>query len=163
MIRPATPEDDGWIAALWSDIIALPDVTFTTVPKTPADIAAQRAAFPMLVSDHDGFATYGPFRPGPGYAACAELSIHVTAAARGRGVGRALITALEAEAQARGIDTLIAGISGANAPAIRFHSALGFAEAGRLPAVGQKGGQRFDLVLMQKLLPAHPDNAIRHG
>lgn len=162
MIRPAGPEDDGWIAALWSDIIALPDVTFTTVPKTAADIAAQRAAFPLLVAAPDGFATCGPFRSGPGYAACAELSIHVTAAARGQGVGRALVTALEVEAQARGIDTLIAGISGANAPAIHFHSALGFRETGRLPAVGQKGGRRFDLVLMQKMLPGHPDIAAGH-
>lgn len=164
MIRPAGPGDDAAIAALWNSIIALPHITFTTVQKTPADIAAQRAAHPLLVAGAvDGFATFGPFRGGPGYATCAELSVHVAAPARGKGVGAALTRALEAAAAEQGIDLLVAGISGANPDAQAFFTRLGYVHIGRLPGIGAKAGQRYDLVLMQKFLPGHPDFAPPQG
>ena len=62
------------------------------------------------------------------------------------------MAALEDAARAEGVHVLIAGISSANPGAIVFHTALGFAEVGRMPEVGRKQGQWLDLVLMQKIL-----------
>lgn len=161
-IRPATEADCPAIAAIWNPTIRDTLITFTDVEQTPAHLAAMLAAkkaagVPFLVAeDADGailgFATYGAFRKGPGYAATMEHSIMLASAAQGRGTGRALMQALEQAAQAAGVHSLIAGISGVNTGAIAFHRALGFAMVGHLPEVGFKAGQWLDLVLMQKIL-----------
>jgi len=156
VIRAATPADDAAIAAIWNDVIAQPHITFTTTPKTARHIAALRAAGPVLVTENaTGFACAGPFRGGPGYADVAELSVHLAPEARGLGLGRALVTALEAALPQVGV--MVAAISGSNPDAVQFHAAMGYLHVGTMPRVGAKGGQRHDLILMQKILPAHPD------
>ena len=99
-----------------------------------------------------GFATYGPFRTGPGYATTMELSINLTQMARGKGIGGTLLHAIETAAKSNGIKAMIAGVSGANPNAIRFHETHGYTCVGTLPKVGLKFDQTLDLVLLQKLL-----------
>ena len=159
MIRAARPADAAEIAALWNEVIRTGAITFTTQDKTVPVIARMIAERPVLVAEgsgrFQGFATFGPFRSGPGYADAAEHTIMLAPGARGRGLGRALLAALEAEARARGILHLVAGISGSNPPAVAFHAAMGFAQMGRMPEIGHKHGARHDLVLMmKKLAPA---------
>lgn len=158
MIRTARPDDATAIAAIWNPIIADTSITFTTQPKTEtgvkAVIAERGAAF--VVAERAGtllgFATWGPFRSGPGYAASAEHTIHLAPAARRQGIGRALMQALEDRARAAGIHVLVGGISADNADAIAFHATLGYAETARMPEVGRKFGRWLDLVLVQKIL-----------
>ncbi|TCS65705.1 phosphinothricin acetyltransferase [Primorskyibacter sedentarius] len=158
MIRPATPEDAAAIMRIWNPIIRDTAFTFTTELKTEAgiaaDIAARGAAFQVCkrAGQVVGFATYSPFRGGPGYAHTKEHSIMLDAQAHGQGTGRALMAALEGQARAEGVHSLWAGISGENAAAVGFHAALGFAHVARLPEVGFKFGRWMDLVLMQKIL-----------
>lgn len=160
MIRPAGDADAATIAAIWNPIIRDTVVTFTSVEKTEADVravlAARRAAHhPFLVAEEGGmilgFASYFPFRAGPGYARTMEHSINLAPQARGRGLGRSLMAALEHEARARGIHALVGAVSAENAGSVRFHERLGFTETGRLRAVGWKFNRFHDLVLMQKL------------
>jgi phosphinothricin acetyltransferase len=157
IIRQAIPQDADAICVLQNAIIRDSLITFTTVEKTPEDVAGVIAGgAPYLVAVDQaallGFASWGTFRAGPGYAHTAEHSIYLTESAQGRGVARALLAALEDEATKAGIHVLVAGISGVNQGAIRFHERMGYAEVGRLPETGRKAGRWLDLVLMQKIL-----------
>jgi len=155
-IRPAGAADIAPILEIWNPLIRDTSVTFTSVEKThdglATDIAARGAAF--LVAEEAGaimgFASYGAFRGGPGYVHTAEHTVIVAPSAQGRGAGRALMHALEDQARAAGVHVLVAGVSAENVPAIAFHRAIGFAEAGRLPEVGRKFGRWMDLVFLQK-------------
>ncbi|NSX56515.1 GNAT family N-acetyltransferase [Parasulfitobacter algicola] len=161
MIRPAERDDAEAIAAIWNDVIRNTAITFTTAEKTPrairADIYLKREAGQGFFVYEDagiilGFATYFPFRNGPGYAHTMEHSINLAAAARGRGIGRALMSVIEGHARARGVHSMIAGVSGENSDGAAFHSALGYTEVARLPEVGRKFGRWMDLIVMQKML-----------
>lgn len=155
MIRAATQDDAPWIAQIWNALIADTFVTFTTTAKTHADINAMIIERPVLVlPDQAGFATYGPFRAGPGYAATVEHTILLAPQTRGQGQGRALMQALMRHARDAGHHIMVAGISGANPQAVAFHGALGFEQVAHMPQVGRKGGQWLDLILMQKRLDA---------
>jgi len=118
--------------------------------------ARTEAEFPVLVAVEGdavlGYASYGPFRPFDGYRQTVEHSVYVAESARRRGVARALLQALEAEARRAGMHAMIGGVAADNAPSLNLHEKLGFVETGRMPEVGQKFGRWLDLVLMQKLL-----------
>lgn len=158
IIRPAMGADAPAIARITNAIIRESLITFTTDERSTTqiteDITVRGTGF--LVAEHDGqvvgFATYAPFRAGPGYAQTREHSIQLSPDARGKGVGRALMQALEETARTDGVHVLVAGISSANPGAVAFHAALGFSQVGRMPEVGFKWGQWLDLVLMQKIL-----------
>lgn len=156
MIVEAAQDDVGAVLALWNEVIAQTTNTFTSAPKTAADIADLVAGQPVFIARDGtetlGFATYAQFRGGDGYRLTQEHAIYLTQAARGRGLGRALLLAVEDHARAGGNHSLIAGISGENASGIAFHAAMGFAHVGRVPEVGHKFGRFLDLVLMQKQL-----------
>ena len=153
MIRPAVTGDADWIATLWNEMIKDTLFTFTTEPKSQEAVAEMIATRPVLVlPDEAGFATYGPFRSGPGYAATVEHTIILDPAAHGQGQGRALLNALMEHARAAGNHVTVAAISGANPDAVAFHATLGFDHVGHMREVGQKAGRWLDLILMQKLL-----------
>lgn len=157
MIRPASPADAPAIAAVWNAVIRDTTATFTTVEKDPAALAGQIAAgTPWWVAEMGGLvvghATYGQFRSGPGYARSMEHSIHLAPAAQGKGLGRALMAALEDHARSAGVHVMVAGVSSDNAAGQEFHARLGYVECGRVLQAGHKWGRWLDLVLMQKIL-----------
>jgi L-amino acid N-acyltransferase len=158
MIRAATAADAPAIAGIWNALIRTSVATFNAVEYTDAQIAQMivdkgTAGHAFLVDDAlSGFATYGQFRGGVGYAHSMEHSVHLSPAARGRGLGRALMTAIEDHASAQGAHSMIAGVGGENTAGIAFHAACGYAHVATIPAVGWKFGRWMDLVLMQKFL-----------
>jgi len=161
MIRDATADDAPGIAAIWNPVIRDTAITFNSVEKTEAEIASlirdrQAAGHAFLVAESDGsiagFATYAQFRGGVGYARTQEHTILLAPGTRGRGMGRALMTALEDHARAAGAVSLFAGVSAENPAGRAFHARMGFAEVAILQRVGHKFGREMDLVLMQKFL-----------
>lgn len=160
IIRPARPEDAGAIIAFWNPLIRDTMVTFNPVQKTEAEVAdsirAKAAAGHGFFVAEDGgilgFASYGQFRAGMGYAKAMEHTIILSPEGRGSGVGRALMAAIEDHARAQGYHSMIAGVSGGNPEGRAFHAAIGYAEVAVIPQVGWKFGRFWDLVLMQKLL-----------
>src|SRR4030095_4514000 len=74
------------------------------------------------------------------YRGVAELSIYVRAAARGRGVGRALLTHLVPASEAAGIWTLQGVTFAENEASLRVQAACGFRVVGRRERIGQMNG-----------------------
>jgi L-amino acid N-acyltransferase YncA len=163
IVRDATEADLPAILAITNEAIANTVALWTV---TPATLDARQSwfrdriarGFPVLVSQAEGtmlgFASYGDFRPFEGFKHSVEHSVYVDPAAKGRGVGRALLSALVAHATASGKHVMIGGIEANNAASIGLHTALGFVEVGRMPEVGRKFDRWLDLVFMQKKLPA---------
>ena len=160
-IRDATAADAGAICAIYNLAVRETTAIWNEIEVDAANRAAwlaerQRAGFPVLVAERGGvvvgYATYGPFRPHDGYRFSVENSVYVAEAARGGGVGRALMAALIERARKAGLHAMVAGIEAENAGSIRLHAALGFVEAGRLPQVGTKFGRWLDLLFMQLTL-----------
>jgi phosphinothricin acetyltransferase len=161
LIRPATPGDAEAIAAIWNPLIRDTTVIFHTVERDAAAVAAyaaqRRAAGRELWVAAEGgavlgFASYDQFRAGNGYARAMEHTVILAPGARGRGLGRALMAAVESHAAAGGAHVMIAAIDAANRAGRAFHAALGYREVGYLPEAGRKFGRWLDLLLMQKIL-----------
>ncbi len=156
-IRKATPQDAGGIAEIYNQIIRDTTITFASEEKSASEVADQIAAADAYLvacngADILGFASYGPFRKGPGCAGVKEHSICLARAVRGGGLGVLLLGALEDATRAQGVVHMVAGVSGENTGGLRFHTRLGYEKVGHLPEIGQKFGRALDLVLMQKTL-----------
>lgn len=161
LIRRAVFEDLAAITDIYNALLDTTTFEWTETPHTIAErskwLRDQTAAGrPVLVAESDGevvgWATYGEFRDSnrwPGYRYTVEHSIHVRQECWGRGVGRALIGGLIDHAVATGKRVMVAGIDAANLRSIAFHARLGFEEVARMPGIGDKFGQRLDLILMQ--------------
>ncbi len=163
-IRPSAEADIAEIAAIYADAVLHGTASFEIVPPDETEMARRRravlaAGLPYLVAEDGGrvlgYAYAGPYRTRPAYRSTVEDSIYVAPDAQGRGVGRALLTRLIAEAEARGFRQMVAviGDSG-NVPSIGIHRALGFSLIGTLRDVGYKHGRWLDSVLMQRALGA---------
>jgi L-amino acid N-acyltransferase YncA len=85
------------------------------------------------------------------YAGVAWESVYVGAAARGRGVGRALLEAVIPASEASGLWTLIAGVLAENAASLALHEAVGFRVVGVERGLGQDVTGRWrDVFLLER-------------
>lgn len=157
IVRPARPADAPRITAIQNPVIRDTAITFNPVEKTEAEIVRAIRDMPCFLVAEDvdrilGFASYDQFRKGKGYARTMEHTIILAPEARGQGVGRALLAAIEDHARAANVGSLWAGVSAENPQGVAFHTRAGFEEIARLPCVGYKFGRWMDLVLMRKWL-----------
>lgn len=161
MIRDANPSDAPALASLWNPWINGTAITFNPVPKSADDIAAmifarQAGGQAFVLAEKEGgllgFATYGQFRGGPGYAHTMEHTVILNPGARGHGHGRALMAAVEDHARLAGHRLMIGAVSGENTEGRAFHEAVGYTLYGTLPQAGFKFGRHMDLWLLGKLL-----------
>ena len=97
-----------------------------------------------------GWAALSPVSAREVYAGVAEVSVYVAADFRGRGVGRALLSALVQASESEGIWTLQAGIFPENVAGVVLHKACGFREVGRRERVGRLRGRWRDTVLLER-------------
>ncbi|MEM6376197.1 MAG: N-acetyltransferase family protein [Pseudomonadota bacterium] len=166
IFRAAEPADASDIAALLNPIIRETTISFTTSPKSVAEIAEdiiarQQAGLPWIVASVNdtcaGYVTATPFRRGEGYAQTLEHSLFVAPSAARAGIGRALMHRLEETVIGAGVRSLVAGISAENLPAVTFHRQIGFTDVGRIARAGVKFGREIDLLLLQKHLSSLTD------
>lgn len=85
------------------------------------------------------------------YAGVAEVSIYVDPAHAGRGVGRALLSALVEASERAGIWTLRAGIFPENEASIALHERCGFRLVGTHERIGRMPDGRWrDVILYER-------------
>lgn len=84
------------------------------------------------------------------YAGVAEVSVYVAAAARGRGLGKALLAEIVRQAEANGLWTLQAGIFPENIASLTLHKSCGFREVGVRRRIGKLGGAWRDVILLER-------------
>jgi len=97
-----------------------------------------------------GWAALSPVTDRCAYGGVAEIGIYVAAAARGRGVGKALLTALVEASEEAGYWTLQGGIIAANAASIALVQSCSFREVGRRERLGKLGDQWHDVLLVER-------------
>ena len=100
-----------------------------------------------------GWAALSPVSSRQVYRGVAEVSVYVGSAARGRGVGTALLQALIREAEAAGVWTLQAGIFPENTASITLHKSCGFREVGVRQKIGILKGVWRDVLLLERRSP----------
>jgi phosphinothricin acetyltransferase len=161
IVDDALESDLAEIVAIYNDAIVTSTAVFSDQPVTLERqrewLNARRVAGnPVIVARLDGavagFASYGDFRPWPGYRLTVEHSVYVLAGQRRRGVGRRLVSELLQRAREAGKHVVVAGIDAENRPSLLLHAQLGFEEVGRLPEVARKFDRWLDLVLVQRTL-----------
>lgn len=163
-VRDATADDVAAIRAIYARHVRDGLASFEEVPPTVAEMAKRFAAvtgagFPYVAAEKDGrlvgYAYASLYRTRSAYRFTLEDSIYVDAEFPRHGIGRLLLAALIARAEAGPWRQMIAVIGdSANAGSIGVHRALGFTMTGTLAAVGFKHGRWVDSVLMQRPLGA---------
>jgi L-amino acid N-acyltransferase YncA len=161
-IRPAQPRDLAVVTAIYDHAVRHGTASFELEPPDESEMARRydglrAGGYPYLVAETDGgivgYAYAGPYRARPAYRWSVEDSIYIVPQRQGRGIGRALLERLIAEAEAGGFRQMIAviGDSG-NTASIELHRRAGFRLVGTFENVGFKFGRWLDSVLMQRAL-----------
>ena len=156
------------ILAILNDAIVTSTALFDYAPRQPESMvewfrAKEARRFPVLGAVADdgtllGFATYGTFRAWPAYKYTIEHSVYVQRDHRRKGIARALMTRLIAEAERQDYHVIVAGIDAANSASIALHEQLGFLRCGVIQHAGFKFGRWLDLAFYELRLrtPARP-------
>ena len=153
----------------WADVeriyaagIATGHATFEAAPPTWEAFDAGKVREHRFVALDDdggvlGWAAASAVSDRCVYAGVIEHSVYVDPAARGRGVGRALLDALLDSAAAGGVWTVQSGIFPENSASIALHTAAGFRVVGTRERLGRMtygplAGRWRDVVLLEKRL-----------
>lgn len=137
-----TFDEKKWSVAQWRDKMAL----------------LRKLDLPFLVAESPtgqvlGYALVQPMSSKSAYRYSVENSIYLGQAATGKGLGKALLVALIAACEEKGIRQMVAVISDKGAEAsIALHERLGFVEVGRMGRVGFKFGRWLGTIYLQKEL-----------
>jgi L-amino acid N-acyltransferase YncA len=155
-VRPAEPRDAAAVAAIYAQGIAERQATFET--ETPGeDVCAAWIGGPLMLVAEEGGAVAGwarvfPYSDRCVYDGVGEYTIYLDGAARGRGVGRALLDALVAAAEREGYYKLVGKLMAGNAASIALARRCGFREVGTHERHGRLDGAWHDVVVVERLM-----------
>ncbi|MBB5274330.1 phosphinothricin acetyltransferase [Rhizobium rosettiformans] len=158
ILRDATEADLPAILAIYNHAVAETTAIWNEIlvdldnRKAWYDLRQARG-FPILVAEVDGriagYASYGDWRPFDGFRQSVEHSVYVEKDHYGRGLGKALMSALIERARAGNIHVMVAAIEAGNTGSIALHKSLGFRLVGTHHEVGKKFGRWLDLTMME--------------
>jgi L-amino acid N-acyltransferase YncA len=164
VIRLAREGDAGPMLGIYAPLVRQTPISFELEPP-PLEEFQERvrrvmARTPWLVWDEGGdlwgYAYAGPFRARPAYQWTVETTVYVAGPQRGRGVGRALYTALLAGLRLAGYHRAYAGITLPNPGSVATHERLGFEPLGVFKGAGFKLGRWHDVGFWQLALQEAP-------
>lgn len=157
-VRPAGAGDLPAISDIYNDAVLTTTASFAEEPET---LDERRAWFESHVADGYpvfvaetagrvvGWSSLSRFHARVCYRFTAEVSVYVAAEFRGQGIGRLLLAPLLDAARARGLHTLIAGVTADNAASLRLHASFGFVPIGQFREVGLKFGRWLNVIALQ--------------
>lgn len=157
-IRNAILADLDQITAIYNEILIGSTAIYSEDPVTVENRIAwwedrRSKGYPLLVavegSTVAGFASFGDFRPFPGYLLTVEGTLHIHPSFRRQGLGNELLKELMILAKRAGKHTMIAAVDAENLASLRFLEGFGFEHGPSLREVGYKFGRFLDLVLLQ--------------
>jgi L-amino acid N-acyltransferase YncA len=157
-LRDLRADDWPTVAAIWTEGIATGNATFETEVPSWDEFERTRRPGHRLVAVEGGrvigWAALTPASSRECYAGVAENSVYVAAAARGRGVGLALLEALVAGADAAGIWTIQTSVFPENAASLALHERVGFRVVGRRERIAQLDGVWRDTLFLERRSPS---------
>ena len=161
-IIPCDNSFSDQILAIFNDAIINSTAIYDYKPRTPQMMTAwfeskAKGNYPIIGAvaesgDLMGFATYGPFRPHPGYKYTVEHSVYVAGKFRGQGIGKRLLQEIIAAAREQNYHVMIGVIDSQNTVSIGLHRAFGFQLSGTVRQVGFKFGRWLDVEFHQLIL-----------
>lgn len=156
-IDPMTPADWPTVHRIYAEGIATGDATLERVaPDWDHFDRSHRQDCRLVARDGAGGPVLGwvavsAVSARRAYRGVAWESVYVAEAARGRGIGRALLDALIAATETAGFWTLQAGVLADNAVSLVLHERVGFRQVGVQHRLGQdRTGRWRDVVLLER-------------
>jgi L-amino acid N-acyltransferase YncA len=147
-------EDWDRVTSIYQEGIATGNATFETdAPEWEEWDKSHLRDCRLVAKSEDlvmGWAALSPVSSRCVYQCVAEVSLYVTASARGIGIGKALLNALIKESEKAGIWTLQGGIFPENTASIALTKACGFRKVGHRERIGQINGVWRDVILMER-------------
>jgi L-amino acid N-acyltransferase YncA len=154
-IEPMRSDDGAAVLAIYGQGIEGGGATFETeVPSWDSWSNAHLEAARLVARDDGGrvvgWAALGPASGRPAYRGVAEVSVYVSAEARGRGVGTALLREVIEASEAAGIWTLQTSVFPENAASLALLASVGFRRVGTRERIGWLGDAWRDTVLLER-------------
>jgi L-amino acid N-acyltransferase YncA len=162
LIREAESGYSAPCAEIYEPYVTDSVASFELVAPSAGDMAARiRASYCWLIAEAEeapvGYAYAASHHERAAYRWAADVAIHIDAAHRRSGVGRALYGELFDRLRAMGLWTLCAGITQPNAASNGLHAAMGFRRVGTYRRIGWKAGAWHDVQWWQlDLRPGDP-------
>lgn len=157
-VRPLVAGDWPAVEAIYAAGIATGNATFETEPPSWEDFDAAKLPDLRLVAEVHGqvvgWAAAIAVSDRCTYAGVVEHSVYVDPAQQGRGIGRVLLDALIAAAEAAGVWTLQSGVFPENTASLALHEAAGFRIVGTRERLGRHHGAWRDVVMIERRSPA---------
>lgn len=155
--RLATAADAEAIAAIYNQGIEDRIATFETELRQPGEVARWMGGrHPVVVAEAAGrivaFAATFSYRPRRCYDGVAEFSVYADRAWRGKGAGRAALTALIAEAERAGLWKLVSRVFPENRTSLAMLGRLGFREVGAYRNHAKLDGRWRDVIVVERLI-----------
>ena len=152
VIRTLDPADWSAVAEIYWDGMRDGLATFETeVPSWEAwDAAHSLRLVAELDTEVVGWAALSPSSTRPCYRGVAEDSVYVARDARGLGIGRKLLEALIADAEAEGMWTIQASVFPENTATLVLHERCGFQVVGRRERIAKRDGVWRDTLLLER-------------
>jgi len=157
-IAAMSPEHANEVLTIYRLGIDEGNATFETTAPSWAEFDAAKLPGHRFVALDDtgrvlGWVAAVPVSDRCVYAGVVEHSVYVDPAARGRGVGRALLHELITSTEAAGVWTIQSGVFPENTASLALHARAGFRVIGTRERIGRQHGVWRDVVLIERRSP----------
>ena len=153
-IRKMSATDWNSVADIYKEGIATGVATFeTTVPAFESWDKAHMTYCRFVAESSNiilGWVALSPVSSRCVYGGVAEVSVYISKASRGKGIGKLLLKHLIDASEQEGIWTLQSGVFPTNHASIKIHEAVGFRMIGSRERIGKLNGQWIDNVLFER-------------